>query len=979
MNRTIRYGTFLMTAVLVLALSAIAAAPVLADSGPTPPTTGSSNGGRSSHPGSSSNSLSQVPAGTKVVIVDNQGNKLPLGSQAAQDVLDSGDPIWCPSSIAAPTPTVGGCTQTAGSLYDLINGIGTTGFTPPKTSSTIWILSNGTDTSDDTYSTVDINGAAGLSPWASYALTLKGSWEGSGSGAIDPNPADVSQFLVPIVIEHWKNAVTVSDIAISSASGDGLDITTTGNITLTGVQSNNNTDNGAKLDNCEWSGTNCVGTGTVTINASQFYDNNGDGLNVLSKGAVTLNSVTSDSSSNGYGAYIDNCNATTASPNPCTSTAPVTITGANFFDGNYLDGLAVHSNGNISASGLEADSNSQGFAGPNWKSTGGVSLENDFSGSAGTVTITGNDSFTNNYEDGLDVYSNGAITVSGLTATGNGQQGNPPQSSPWVGVELSNSSAPTAQIITISGTNDFEDNFNDGLDASASGLLTASGITANGNGTSVGTSSYLQGGVGAKLQGAKGVILSNSSFDSNNSTVIFNGGVPSNLGGLTIRSSGTIKVTGVTATNDVSGDGALIDNCLNKNGTGCTAAASTVTLTGLSTFTNNDMDGLDVYSFGNIVAADLNASGNDADGSLTSGAGVWLENDYANYNNTSQKSKGTVTMTGTDLLNDNTLDGLDVYSNGTIKAGNIHAINNSNEGAHLDNSSAATAQSVTLTNYNAFNFNGNEGLFIRSKGAITLSTLNVSDNGSTGADILNAYKGFSSGVTLTGNDGFNNNFLDGLHVMSNGAISVTTTTLAALCDGASGYSGSGINLNNNGGKAKPVTLSGTSVFKGNYSQSLDGSTQIQSAGLFITSNGSITVNNVTADFGEDGAGAYLDNSSGLPSATVTVTGFGAFNDNSGDGLVINSKGNVTLTKIIADNNSGDSGVFYQGEGLNVTTAGKVTLTCGEFAENADYGIDLTLGGTATINGATLIDNQSGDNVEHTGGSVLPLVRNCSLP
>ncbi|HUH97002.1 MAG TPA: hypothetical protein VLZ89_06575, partial [Anaerolineales bacterium] len=93
----------------VLIVSAVLATPVFADGGtmpPTPPSPGGST--RSSRP--SSNNLSNVPSGTKIVIVDDQGDKLALGSQLAQDILNSGDPVWCPSTVAAPTPGSGGCT-----------------------------------------------------------------------------------------------------------------------------------------------------------------------------------------------------------------------------------------------------------------------------------------------------------------------------------------------------------------------------------------------------------------------------------------------------------------------------------------------------------------------------------------------------------------------------------------------------------------------------------------------------------------------------------------------------------------------------------------------------------------------------------------------------------------------------------------------------------------------------------------------------
>ena len=932
MNRAIRCNTLLTTVMLVLALSAVATVPVLADSGSTPPTTGPSNGGRTSHPGSSSNSLSQVPPGTKVVVLDGNGSEVPLGSQEAQQIIHSGDPVWCPATLSNPTPGMNGCSNPANyssaSLDSLLSYLSANQSLFAK-NGTIWIEDNyvsGTNDPAISGFTLDGSGATGYAfgTLSNYALTIQGGWcQSSCLHTIDTSSP--SQFTVPIEIENWNNNVTVNDVVITGASGDGLTITTKKNITLTRVQSNSNSNGGAHLDNCEWNGTNCVGAGTVTVNSSQFNDDQDSGLAVYSKEAITLNGVTANSSVTGAGASINNCNATTTSPNLCTSTATVTITGANTstFSDNYLNGLEVYSNGNISASGLNAAGNSRGYDGVTYDYfySGGVLLENDYTGSVGTVAIAGNNSLTNNYEDGLDVYSNSVITTNNLTATGNGVQAAPPSGYLWVGVFLENAFTGFSKPITVNGSNTFSNNYDDGMD-----VLTYGAIKAN-----------------------------NLAADSNS-----------------------------------HGSGVVLDNCLyysDVNGTGCQASAQTITLTGLNTFSGNDVDGLDVKSFGNIAAADLNASGNDTDASLTSGAGVLLTNDFASYT-TGLNSKGTVFLTGTDLLNNNGWDGLDVSSDGSVKAGNIHAVNNSGAGADLDNSDATSAQPITLTNNNTFNYNGADGLDIYSNGAITVSSMSANDNGGFGAYLDNQHSTLSSGVALTGNDSFNSNYWDGMDIYSIGTIAVNTTTLVADSNGTAGsHSGSGVYLDNSGAPlARTVTLNGTNTFNGNYAQSIDSSlTPVQSAGLFVVSKGSIKVNNLTADNGMDGAGAYLDNSAGSATATITLTGFGTFDDNAGDGLFINSHGTVTLTKVIADDNQGNSGSLYNGEGLNVTTTGKLVLTCGEFVNNADYGIELDTTGTATVSGATLIDNQhnplpSGDTPDQTGGGiVLPLVRTCGLP
>ena len=915
MNRNIRHSTLLITVVLVLALSAIATVPVLADSGTTPPpTTGSATGGRTSHDGSST-SLSQVPSGTKVVIVDSNGDKLPLGSQAAADILNSGDPIWCPSTVTTPNNSgLSGCTLVASSLADLISGMGTT-YNATHTNSTIWIENT---TEPQLNAAIILDGSTQFSAWAPYTLTLKGGWVGCSSTCVN-TISGVSTLQDSLEIEHWHNAVKISNLIVSGATtGTGLTVTTTGNITLTNVQSNGNSGGGADLDNHAGASTVTVAvTGTLT-NPSQFNSNTGgDGLDVLSNGAVTLTDVSANGNIAGSGAYVDNTSG--------TGTVTVNNTGSQTFNSNFLNGLLVFSNGSITVSNLHADGNGTGYDGTTYPydNSGGIYLENDFGTDTGSVAVNGTSNrFTNNYEDGLDVLSNGAITTDSLIANGNGLKGTIP-TFVWVGAFLENAGNSSPKPITLNGLNLFNSNHDDGLD---------------------------------------------------------------------VYSYGAIKANDLNAAYNANGAGVVLDNC-NRDVSGyyCyNGSAQTVTVTGINTFNQNDLDGLDVYSYGNITAADLNASGNDTDGSIDLNAGVWLENDFASYT-TSKNSKGTVTLTGTNNFSDNVFDGLDVYSYGAIKASNIHAVNNQCDGAYLDNSNASTAQAITLTNYNTFNYDGCYGLEVYSNGAISLSTLSANDNGGAGAFIANADPGFSSGVTMAGNDSFSGNYYDGLDVFSYGTITVNTATLVAEANGITGStSGMGVYLDNcvgtlpgascTIGAAKNVTLNGTSIIDGNYGQYYDGTNTVDQAGLVIYSKGSIKVNNVTASYSESGAGALLDNSAGASSATVTLTGFGAFNDNDGDGLIVNSKGNVTLTKVMADGSIGDVNSGYNGEGLNVTaTFGKLSLTCGEFVNNADYGIDLDTGGTATIKGAVLMDNGN-DEVNQTGsGIVPPIVRTCTLP
>ena len=130
------------------------------------------------------------------------------------------------------------------------------------------------------------------------------------------------------------------------------------------------------------------------------------------------------------------------------------------------------------------------------------------------------------------------------------------------------------------------------------------------------------------------------------------------------------------------------------------------------------------------------------------------------------------------------------------------------------------------------------------------------------------------------------------------------------------------------------------------------------SGLHVVNIGNITLNNVQAswNYGENGfedyaKGADLNNCGGQPCDTVAVTGNitilnGNFNGNNDTGLLIRTRGNVTLTSVHADDNvwigaligsdvapvkvvaiSGMS-TFYDNSysGLEVYATGAITLT-----------------------------------------------------
>ena len=113
--------------------------------------------------------------------------------------------------------------------------------------------------------------------------------------------------------------VTQSEFNLNP-NGNGLKITTDGNITLTDITASDN-QTGADLDTTD-------GTGTITVNAtdpalpSNFTDNDGTGLHAESGNTIDLSNV--DASGNGSnGAYLD-------------AAGNITVTDSTFSDNVHL-------------------------------------------------------------------------------------------------------------------------------------------------------------------------------------------------------------------------------------------------------------------------------------------------------------------------------------------------------------------------------------------------------------------------------------------------------------------------------------------------------------------------------------------------------------------------------------------------------------------------------------------------------------------
>ncbi|MCA2000736.1 MAG: hypothetical protein LDL51_02600 [Chloroflexi bacterium] len=770
----------------------------------------------------------------------------------------------------------------------------------------------------------------------------------------------------------------------------GLEVHSKGVITVNNVQANGNSGNGALLDNQETGATGGVNVRNTSAYYPEFSSNQQDGLAVFSNGSILVMDL--DAYQNGgYGVFLDNANGGgTGNVNLGTSRARW----INALSNNFYSGLEIYTNGVVTLINIQANNNG-GDNGVDPVYGYGACVRNDSASAPKGVTLLGRGEFYNNASGGLYVYSKGAILLANIDAGDNGHRAGSGN-----GAYLNNTAAATPQAVTLTGSNNFNNNKSGGLEVLSNGVIKANNVDSSANNfgvlldnhnSSAAVGVYITGGVwtsnnalyGMNIQskGAISIVVSDAwaggnggyGWDLDNSFSGAVGGVTlsspnidwafdfwnNGAYGLWVRSLGNIYVAGLDSDSN-GGFGTILDNAFPGATGSVTLLAPAV---GNNSFYHNGSDGLRVYSNRAITVGGLQANENN-------GAGAVLNNRYSGA-----ALPQNVTLTGTNNFHMNRASGLEVLSYGAILLNNVTANGNGTNhipgtgwGVYAVNcdydamsgtcSGAALPKGVTLSGVNNFQNNYQDGLFIRSLGAIFLSKTEASNNRIDGAYIENGWGVRHANVTISGYGTFNGNGIRGLVVYTNG-----TVVIANLDASGNGATGAEIAAVDNNFSAANVTLSGSNSFWGNGGD-----------GLYIVNDGYIYLNNVTSN-NNGGRGAYLDNRSTgwwlpLPAVRLNLTGVNTFNGNNGNGLEFRAYGNVNMTKVAADNNGGN-GV------LGDTTSGNITLSCGSMNGNrGGSGYNLNAAGTLTLSGVNGYYNRD-PNV--AAGANVVVNRYCPLP
>ena len=303
--------------------------------------------------------IAQMPDNVDVIVLDEQGEPLPLASQEAAEIMALPDPQFCPTGALPGDAT---CRPVRTTIQAAINDAKAAGV-----AGTVYVQSGTynetTITIADFSTALTIQGVAGLSPYS--VLT---------------NPADRPVINGRILIQDGNDFgnvgntanITLADLIINDSNtsfGDNPAIfadRNTADLTFINLDLNapgsgnsglvvNNHSGNVFLTNVDASGTanvgasvnNTSGTGNVTVTGSTFNDNNSDGLNVRSRGVITV--VEGTANQNGDdGADLNNDQG--------TSTKNIEVVKSTF-NGNNDDGLNAVSDGDITLTNVTAQNN----------------------------------------------------------------------------------------------------------------------------------------------------------------------------------------------------------------------------------------------------------------------------------------------------------------------------------------------------------------------------------------------------------------------------------------------------------------------------------------------------------------------------------------------------------------------------------------------------------------------------------------------
>jgi hypothetical protein len=779
---------------------------------------------------------------------------------------------------------------------------------------------------------------------------------------------------VRILLNNQNTNVTLENVFANSNDNTGVYVMTQGKISIKNMQSSLNGEYGAYLDNCDiYSGGVCLSPykNTVTINGAQTDENDINGIQVISKGGVTLTSIRARD--NGLtGVLVDNC---VLNSGVCQGTGAVTInspasageSAANDFSSNGNYGLYVESFGAISLSNFKADNNGATYSGvvlDNRGSSAGITvsatiadfrnqtIDNDSYGiwfrTKGNVSLAklnssentragayidndeaiknvsvSDSSFYLNQWHGLWIESKGNVTLTNISAHDN----DPTDSGSYHGLHITGGGNGTISLKSTSSSVLYDFSNNSGRGININNWLGAVSIKS----------------VIADMNGDSGVMVDNDSAVTPKTVTLAKVSANSNIYyGIYINSAGGISAQDLS----VNGNGfsnVHLENCLVIGGE-CMGSGG-ITISGSKNEFNNSSSeyGLYARSKGTITLMNFSANNNAL-------AGVYLSNQFDNASGdlvikTSKSSQMNTAASNGLVSNSN---GITLYTNGGVTLQNVDVRANTTGGAYIFTTDGGLVKTVNVAR-SQFSGNNTNGLEIHTDGPVILTDTSASSNGWWGATIMTSG---NVNVTCSGASSDKCQFSDntangGLYVETAGTITVSKVAANANGNSTSDY---GIELL---GGDKAITISKVTTIDN------------LGRGIYTVTNGNITL--TSAFSAGNYYGAQLANNSGTGNIMVNGTNF--FENNNQFGLHVQTSGTVSMSNVTAAGSSVSDGVF-----INANSAGKaVTLTNVVARYNNRYGVRVEAIGKITLNHVHAMQNTShGLSVIANGGEMVTI-------
>ncbi len=747
---------------------------------------------------------------------------------------------------------------------------------------------------------------------------------------------------VPVTISYSD----FSGNRFDSISGNGVEIYSKGAITFLNISATDNQGFGAVINN-NVSGT----TAGVILNTkngwvSEFARNWGVGLNINSRGIVTLNNL--DAYENGTrdefgdvdiqssGVYVYNQDGVGS------VTIKDTRVGGGTFRNNTDMGIQIISKGTVSIVFRQVNNNG----------STGIYVNNHMG--TGAVTITGNysDASWNGYEffgGGIQVVSQGNITLANVNANQNAD----------FGADLMNDGAGNVSI-----SNGYFDNNRVGLLVNSKGTIIWTNGSASGNYGSGAYFSNRQAGV------AKTVTLTNVNATNNYGTGIF------------IDTMGAVTVSNSNYNNNSINEGTIVvnerwyDTLSPDQNWWFESTGADFTVDFASDFVQGNVVVYD-DSWNQIASGDTDEFGNVSLFVDDPSAGWYRIFIYPYHEPLWGYTIG--------VRDDTWVSYSDQYD--------------SANGLYINNTSPTFNAPVVVSN-SGYNWNSNNSgtnVAIISSGAVTVSTAELNDCGERGLLINNRTDLTPSPVTVTGINFYNDNN-DAIYIESNGVVSLKNIFIDNT------KNGSGIEINNQFSTPAAVNLTNVTAYgsevKGIDILSQGAVTLVNvearwsgSDGVEIETLGNVSFNDVDS-YENTGQGAYVDTDGSFTILMPTDGSFNSFNNNGGDGLNVSTLNKVTMTKVnainngyrdefgdpitaaygIVINNSNSTGLIPVSltwvnadgnteHGIKISTTSAVVLTKINANGNYKNGIDVTQNGipvlfpTVTLTNVTANDNR----------------------